>query len=137
MMMSTNDSSANNKSDGLQLAIDLARVAHGDKCEDVTIMDLRGVSPVTDFFVICSGTSDRQMRAVADDMIQHAAKSGSRPFGKAGYDGGTWILVDFVNVVAHVFTPEHREFYDLELLWGDVPRIEWSDGGQPLTGTKA
>ncbi len=109
-----------------QLAIDLARLAEDDKCVDVTVMDLRGLSGVTDFFVIGTGTSDRQMRTVADHMIEHGKRRNDPPFGVSGQESATWILIDFVDVVVHVFTPEHRNYYDLELLWGDAPRIEWS-----------
>ena len=114
------------ESGGLQLAIELARIAHGDKCEDVTVMDLRGMSPVTNFFIICSGTSDRQMRTVADHMVEYGKKINEAPFSKSGYDTATWVLVDFIDVVVHIFTPDHRRYYDLELLWGDAPRIDWS-----------
>lgn len=106
-------------------AVELARIAHDLKCEDVTGMDLRGLSGATDFTVICTGTADRQMRAAADRMIEYGKKIGERPFGVSGYDGGTWILVDFVDVVVHIFARPYREYYDLELLWGDAPRIEW------------
>lgn len=108
-----------------ELAIELARIADSDRCDDVTVMDLRGLSPVTDFFVIASGTSDRQMRTAAEHMIEYGKKVGEPPFSRAGLESATWILVDFVNVVAHVFTPEHRRYYDLELLWGDAPRVSW------------
>jgi len=113
------------QADDRQLAIELARVVSDNKCEDVTVMDLRGLSPVTDFFVICSGTSDRQMRTAAEQAVAYGKKVGEPPFTVTGVDSATWILVDFVNVVVHVFTPEHRNYYDLELLWGDAPRIEW------------
>lgn len=109
-----------------QFAIELARLADGHRCDDVTVMDLRGLSPVTDFFVICSGTSERQMRTAAEHMIDYGKKLGEPPYSRAGLDSATWILVDFVDVVVHIFTPEHRRYYDLELLWGDAPRIEWA-----------
>lgn len=108
-----------------QFAIELARLADDNKCDDMTVMDLRGRSTVTDFFVICSGTSDRQMRSTTDAMVDYAKKVGERPYGTSGYDTATWILVDFVDVVVHVFTSEHRRYYDLELLWGDAPRLNW------------
>ncbi len=90
-------------------------------------MDLRGRSAVTDFFVICSGTSDRQIRATADTIIEHAKKLGSPAYGTTGYQNASWLLVDFVDVVVHIFTPQQRAFYDLELLWGDSPRLTWTD----------
>ena len=113
------------KSSGEQFAIQAARIAHEQNAEDITVMDLRGLSPVTDFFVICSGTSDRQRRTVCDMIKDYARKIDEQPLGVAGYNTASWILVDFVDVVVHIFAPEYREYYDLELLWGDAPRIEW------------
>ena len=110
---------------GQQLAILAAQIAHDNRADDVVIFDLRDLSPVTDYFVICSGTSDRQMRAVFDDLREQGRKAGWSVFGSAGYESATWMLVDFVDVVVHVFAPEYRRYYDLELLWGDAPRIEW------------
>lgn len=89
-------------------------------------MDLRGISPVTDFFVVCTGTSDRQMRAVADSVMDYGKKVGEKPYGIAGYENAAWILVDFVDVILHVFSRSHRTYYDLELLCGDAPRVEWA-----------
>ena len=109
-----------------QFAIEVARVAHDQNADDVTVMDLRGLSLVTDFFVICSGTSSRHMQTMCDTISDHGRKAGEQRHGLAGYDAANWILIDFVNVVVHVFTPEHRDYYDLELLWGDAPRIDWA-----------
>ena len=110
----------------LQLTIELSRIAHDNKSDQVVALDLRGISPVTDFVVICTGTSDRQMRTVADAVVAYGKKLGERPFGVSGYDNAVWILVDYVDIVFHIFAVPHREFYDLELLWGDAPRIEWA-----------
>ena len=112
--------------DACQFATELARIAHDNKAEEVIVLDLRGISPVTDFTVITTGTSDRQMRAVADQGIEYAAKLGERPYGLSGYEGAAWILIDFVDVVFHIFAKPYRAYYDLELLWGDAPRIEWA-----------
>ena len=92
------------ETDKLQLPVELARIAHDDKCENVTVMDLRGLSPVTDFFVICSGTSDRQMRTAADHMIQFGKRTNHPPLGRSGLETATWILIDFFDVVVHIFT---------------------------------
>lgn len=108
-----------------QLAVELARWASDYKCEDITVMDLRERSSVTDFFVICSGTSDRQMRSTSDALVECSAKLGTKPYGRSGYHHAAWILIDFVDVVVHLFMPDHRRYYDLELLWGDAPRIDW------------
>lgn len=112
--------------DALQFAIELARIAYDNKSEDVVALDLRGISPVTDFVVIGTGTSDRQMRAVANMIVEYGKKVGERPFGFSGYENACWILLDYVDVVFHVFGKPYRDYYDLELLWGDAPRIEWA-----------
>lgn len=109
-----------------QFAIELARLADDNRCDEVTAMDLRGLSSVTDFFVICNGTSDRQMRSTSDSMAEYAKKLGERPYGISGHATATWILIDFVDVVVHIFMPEQRRYYDLELLWGDTPRLKWA-----------
>jgi ribosome-associated protein len=106
-------------------AIDLARTAHALNCEDVTCMDLRGICGVTDFSVICTGTSDRQMRATADHMVELGKKIDERPYGISGYETATWVLLDYIDVVVHIFARPYRDYYDLELLWGDAPRLEW------------
>ena len=108
-----------------QFAIELACIAHDNKAEDVVALDVRGVSPVTDFIVIGTGTSERQMRAVVDLAIEYGAKVGEKPYGVSGYQAGTWILIDFVDTVFHIFAGPHRSYYDLELLWGDAPRLDW------------
>ncbi|HEY3243102.1 MAG TPA: ribosome silencing factor [Phycisphaerae bacterium] len=112
-------------SNGLEFAIEAARIAEENKAEEVTVMDLRGLSSVTDFFVICSGTSDRQMRAVSDRITEYARTLGDAPLSVTGYESANWILLDFFDVVVHIFTSPARRYYDLELLWGDAPRIEW------------
>lgn len=107
------------------LAIEAARTAAEDKCEEIVVLDLRGVSPVCDYFVIATGTSDRQMRAVADHIEVAARAHNERPFRTAGLVEGQWIVLDYVDIVVHLFDPEHRRYYDLELLWGDAPRVKW------------
>ena len=111
-----------------QFAVELARIAHDNKAENVVAFDLRGISPVTDFTVISTGTSDRQMRAVAERAIEYGQKVGERPYGFSGRESARWILIDFVDVVFHVFAKAYRSYYDLELLWGDAPRLEWARG---------
>jgi len=108
-----------------QLAVAAARVADELRCEDVIILDLRGLSPVTDFFVLATGTSDRQLRAVADAVDEQAAAMGHRQYGLSGYEHAAWILIDYVDVVVHLFDEPSRTYYDLELLWGDAPRVQW------------
>ncbi len=109
-----------------QFATEVARVAHDNKSEDVTVFDLRGISHVMDFAVICTGTSDRQIRAVADRVKEYARKVGEHHYGLCGYENAKWVIVDYVDVVLHVFARSYRSYYDLELLWGDAPRLEWA-----------
>lgn len=106
-------------------AVEAARVADAHRAEDIVVMDLRGLSGVTDYFVICTGTSDRQMRTVAERIREHGLRMGQRPFGVSGVENAQWILLDYVDVVIHVFDRVRRDYYDLELLWGDAPKIEW------------
>jgi ribosome-associated protein len=110
---------------GVDFARQAAQIAHDGHCEDVVVLDLRGLSSVTDFFVIATGTSDRQMRAIIDHVEEHGRKVGQSRFGLSGYESPTWVLADYVDVVIHLFDAERRQYYDLELLWGDAPRVEW------------
>ena len=116
---------AKRKPSARALAIQAARIAHDRHATDVCVLDLRGISPVTDYFVILTGTSDRQMRALADEIVDAAAAGGHKLLNAAGVDSATWILLDFVDVVVHLFDDVHRSYYDLELIWGDAPRVRW------------
>jgi len=106
-------------------ALAAAELAAGRRCSDIVVLDLRGKSPATDYFVIATGTSDRQMRTVADEICESAKKSDLQRFGRAGYEQARWILLDFIDVVIHIFDREYRDYYDLELLWGDAERLKW------------
>ena len=96
------------------------------KAEGVMALDLRGISPATDFFLLATGNSDIQVRAIADHVLEELAKSGTRPLHVEGMDRARWVLLDFVDFVIHVFHPLAREFYQLELLWGDAPTREFA-----------
>jgi len=100
-----------------------AKVADERHCSEIAILDLRDMSPATDYFVIATGTSDRQMRTVADEISDVAREQGMKRFGRAGYEQARWILLDFIDVVIHIFDNEYRNYYDLELLWGDAKRL--------------
>ncbi|MFZ4618991.1 MAG: ribosome silencing factor [Bacteroidota bacterium] len=98
----------------------IANGALSKKAFDVTILDLRKLTTMTDYFVVCSVDSDTQARAVADAIKNEALEKGETSVRKEGYSEGRWVLLDFVDVVAHVFYKETREFYNLEKLWGDA-----------------
>jgi len=112
-------------SEAKAFALAAAKLAEERHCTDITVLDLRDTSPATDFFVIATGTSDRQMRTVADEVSEIGRQHDFQRFGRAGYDQGRWILLDFVTVVVHIFDSEYRDYYDLELLWGDAERIDY------------
>ena len=107
-----------------KFALAAAKIAAERHCTDIVVLDLAGVSPATDYFVIATGTSDRQMRTVADEISDAGRELGFPRFGRAGYEKARWILLDFVDVVVHLFDKEYREYYDLELLWGDAKRVK-------------
>jgi len=104
-------------------AIEAARIARDRNCSDVVVLDLSKISPATYFYVIATGTSDRQSRTVADEISKMAKERGHRRFGIAGYEHGQWILLDFVSVVVHIFDADHRDYYNLEMLWGDARKL--------------
>ena len=116
---------ANTNTAALKLAVQAARITRDDHAEDVLVLDLRGISPVTDYFVIATGTSDRQLRAVCDEIAAHGKAVGQPVWHVAGRDAADWIVLDFVDVVVHLFGQSLRTYYDLELIWGEAPRIDW------------
>ena len=114
---------AKRDTEGKDFALAVAKIAAERNCSEITVLDLTGKSPATDYFVIATSTSDRQGRSVADEISQCGKKNGFIRFGQAGYEQGRWILIDFVDVVVHIFDDEYREYYNLEMLWGDAEKI--------------
>jgi ribosome-associated protein len=113
-----------------QLAAAIAEYAGDKKAIDVVALDLRGVAGYTDYFVVCSGNTDRQVKAIHDGIHVGLKKEhGLLPRRVEGVTEARWILMDYLDVVVHVFTPDARDFYRLESLWGDVPRREFEDPG--------
>lgn len=102
-----------------------AELALDRKAVDVVLLDLRGVSTATDFFVISGGASDLHVRSIADHVIEELENEGVRPHHVEGLEAGRWVLIDYVDFVIHVFHPAAREFYQLESLWGDAPRHDF------------
>lgn len=94
-----------------------ALAADSRKAEDIVILDVQAVSSVADHFMICHGNSDRQVKAIADAIIEEIKKQGERPIATEGYQEASWILIDYADLVIHVFDAETRRFYDLEHLW--------------------
>lgn len=106
----------------LQLARLLRSAAVEKKAWDPVVIDVREQTSVADYFVICEGETDRQVRAIADAMVEAAKAKGLRPLGVDGYEDATWILLDFDSVLAHVFLPGERSYYDLESLWAPAAK---------------
>ena len=105
-----------------QLLAEVSRYAAGKKAIDVVELDLRGVLGYTDFFVICSGNTGRQAKAIHDAILEGLKREHETlPRRVEGSGEAGWILMDYLDVVVHIFTPETREFYRLEKLWGEAP----------------
>lgn len=96
----------------------LAKCVDEKKGQSIIIFDLRGLSPITDYFLICTGLSDVHNRNIANSLIEY-----EKPVHIEGFEAGNWVLLDFIDVIVHIFLKETREFYGLERLWGDAPRI--------------
>ena len=111
------------------------KAALDKKASDVVVLDLRNTPAFTDFFVLCSGSSNRQVKAIADAVEEALKAAKVRPAHIEGYDKAEWILMDYFSFIVHVFSPQMRLFYSLERLWGDAERIEVSD--EPPAAAKA
>ncbi|OUM97775.1 MAG: ribosome silencing factor [Firmicutes bacterium ZCTH02-B6] len=109
-----------------EAAIRAAQAADEKKADQVVILDMRPLTVVTDYFVICSGQSQPQVRAIARGIEEAMEQEGVPLRRREGDDRSRWILLDFGGVVVHVFHHAEREYYDLERLWADAPRVEWS-----------
>lgn len=126
----TGDKTADKKGKKKKLPAEVSkavRAALDKKAADVVVLDLRHTSAFTDFFVLCSGTSQRQVKAIADAVEEALRAAKVRPAHVEGYERADWILMDFFTFIVHVFTPQTRTFYALERLWGDAEKIEVSD----------
>ncbi len=102
-----------------------ASIAEDYKGKETFVLDLTGVTPIVDYFVVTTGTSRRQMLAIAEEVHRVLKAEGSRRIGIEGQDNSSWILQDYGDIVLHVFTGETRELYDLEHLWADAPQVDW------------
>jgi ribosome-associated protein len=110
-----------------QLARRIAGTALDKKAQDVIALDMRGVVSYTDFFVICTGNTERQTQAIEDAIYQdlkHGDETQVLPGRVEGHSEGRWILMDYLDCVVHIFTPSARDYYRLETLWGEVPALE-------------
>jgi len=108
-------------------ATKIANLVFNKKGYDVNVLDLRKLATFADFFVICSADSDTQVKAIADEIDKSLRDEGIRCWHKEGFMALSWVLLDYVDVVVHIFKKESREYYNIEKLWGDAPTIEVED----------
>ena len=106
-----------------EIARACAEAASSRRAADVVLLDLRGLSPVTSFFVIGTGTSRRQIQGIADEIVKMMKGRGQIPLGVEGRDDARWVLIDLGDVIVHLMSSDARTYYDLEMLWGDAPRL--------------
>src|SRR6478735_1960284 len=111
---------------GKERAIECARIADDLRCKDIVILEVQRIIGWTDYLVIATGGSQRQMASVADEINSRMKAIGDKPLAFDGYESGGWMVLDYGDVVVHLFDEEKREYYQLERLWEDAPRIEWT-----------
>ena len=97
------------------------------RARDPIVLDMRDITLITDYFVVCHGTSNVHIRALGDAVVEALKEEGVRPHGVEGRDEGRWVLLDYGDLIVHIFAEEEREFYGLERLWSDAPRLEESE----------
>ena len=119
------DASARNSDRSLELALAAARIAEETRGRDIVVLDMRDVTPMFDYFVLATGASRRQLAAMSDEINHHVRDVlGDRLMGSEGYTDGRWILLDYGNVVIHLFDEESRDYYALEHLWSRASRVQ-------------
>lgn len=104
-----------------EIALTAGKIALSKKASQVKVLDLRELTSVTDYFVLCSGELDVHVKAISDAIVEGLRKKKLRAWHVEGYDARRWVLLDYVDIVVHVFDREARQFYGLERLWGDAP----------------
>jgi ribosome-associated protein len=112
----------------------VARSALGKKAYDLVVMEVRELTSIADYFVICSGRSDRQVQSIAQGIEEQLGQAGISPLSIEGANRGHWVLMDFADVIVHIFYEPVREFYDLDGLWGHAPRVELPEPYSSLVG---
>ena len=102
----------------------LTRFALEKKARDLVVLEVRELTSIADYFIICSGSSDRQVQSIAQGIEENLSEAGHSPLSVEGANRGHWVLMDFSDVIVHIFYEPMREFYDLDGLWGHAPRVE-------------
>lgn len=104
-----------------------ARAASDKKARDILVLDMREVFLLTDYFVICSGGTDRQVGAIQEAVEERLRELGVKPVRREGEQHRKWVLLDYLDFVVHIFRQEEREYYEIERLWKDAPLVEWGE----------
>ena len=112
--------------DGREIALFAARMADEKKGENIIIYDLHGLTDLADYFVIVTANSKAQVRAIVETISRDLKLRGTHKYGQEGNENGQWILLDYTDCVIHIFSPALRDYYGLESLWGDAPRVNWA-----------
>ena len=110
----------------LDLAVQCARTAEDNKARDIVILDMRAITPLYDFLLLCTGSSRRQIHTLAEEMDATLRAAGEQRAGIEGYEASKWVVQDYGDLVLHVFDQDTRQYYALEDLWADAPRIDWT-----------
>ena len=111
-------------------SVQCARLCAAHKAEDVLLLDLQGITDIADYFVIATVPTRVQMKAIAEATNQEAKARKKGKLGTEGIEVGRWVLIDFGDLIVHLFQPEVRQYYELETLWGDAKRVEWEAKGE-------
>jgi len=114
-------------------ALKIAKILHDKKASDIKILELKDLTIITDYFVICSADSTTQVKAITEHIEETMAEEGLKPLSIEGFNYAHWVLMDYGDVIVHIFIEETRLYYDLERLWLDAPRIQF----EPFTSQKS
>ena len=115
--------------EGQELAVACARAAEEIQAEEIRVLDLQGISSLTDFMVVCSGTSMPHLKAILRDVAANVSEeTGAKPLHSEGKADSRWVVLDYVDVMVHIMHQEMRDLYGLEDLWGDAKEVSWGDG---------
>ncbi len=117
--------------DSLKFAKQIAQLILNKKGYDIKILDIRKISTISDYFVICSADVDKQVKAIADEVDEKLSSKGIKCFSREGYETLNWVILDYFDVIVHIFRTEVRNYYNLEKLWGDAPIIPVNDEDEP------
>ena len=114
-----------NTIDSKGIAVACAKTADNKKAQNIIILDISKLTSITRYFVICTGINERQLHTIADEIEKELKTLSIKKYGIEGYQEAKWILIDYGDVIVHLFDKEMRSYYDLELLWGDAPQVKW------------